>query len=233
MLTILSIVIGLIFVILLMSVLASTVHDVVDSMFSLKAKNLRATLQTMLGDHAQDFLKHPFFQQLSFADRQKNSDQPYALPSKISKETFSAVLHDVLAQKGAGGENLATKIAQLDDPKVRKLLEYLVRQSDGTEGDFKEKIGDWFDEMMSRSSGWYARATKWRLLAIGTILAFAINADTISIYKHLAANAALRDQLVGAAENLAKHDSLPSIKLLPVGFSQAALIAHQSIARNV
>lgn len=208
MLTILSVAIGLILVLLLMSILSSTVHDIIASVLSLKAKHLKSTLNGMLGKHCTDFFQHPFFQQLTYADHRQKGD--YRLPDWINKETFSAVLHDIL-QSEHTGTNLAEKIQSIEDPKLRRLLEYLVRESDGTIGGLKAKMEVWFDEVMERSSAYFARATKWRLFFIGLALSAILNADSIHIYRALSADPELREKMVAAAERIAAADTLPVV----------------------
>ena len=208
MLTILSVAIGIILVLLLMSILSSTVHDILSSMLSLRAKHLKKALSGMLGEHCDDFLKHPFFKQLTYADHNRSAN--YALPDWIDKETFSAVLHDLLQDKH-DGENLAEKIQAIKDPNLRKILEYLVRESDGTIGGLKAKMENWFDEVMKRSSAYFTRATKWRLFFIGLVLSAVLNADTIHIYQALSTDPELREKMVQAASQLAASDTLPSV----------------------
>lgn len=208
MLTILSVAIGIILVLLLMSILTSTVHDIIANMLSLRARHLKKSLSGMLGETCDEFLQHPFFKQLTYADHNRKSN--YALPDWVDKKTFSAVLHDVLQGKYSGA-NLADKIQNVQDPQLRSILEYLVRESDGTIGGLKAKMENWFDEVMERSSAYFSRATKWRLFFIGLILAACLNADTIQIYQTLAADPELREKVVQAAERIAATDTLPQV----------------------
>ena len=209
MLTILSVAIGIVLVLMLMSILSSTVHDIIASMLSLRGRHLRSTLMNMLGTKAQSFLEHPFFQQLTYADGHKSTlITPYSLPDWVDKATFSAILHDLL-QKEQQGENLAEKINSIPDQRLRELLRFLVAESDGTIGGLKDKMENWFGEVMERASAYYQRATKWRLFFIGLVLAAILNADTIGIYQKLSTDSALRDELVQAASQIAAADTLP------------------------
>lgn len=210
MLTILSVSIGIVLVLLLMSILSSTVHDIISSMLSLRGRHLRKTLTDMLGDQTETFFSHPFFRQLIYADKNKNLVQPYSLPDWINKETFSAILHDVLQDSG-DGKNLAEKIDKISDPTLKHLLEYLVRESDGTIGGLKNQMENWFEQVMERSSAFFSRATKWRLFFIGLVLATLLNADTIHIYQALSTNPELREKMVQVANKLVAADTIPAI----------------------
>jgi len=212
MLSILSVIIGIVFVLLLFSLLASTVMEIVSAMFSLRGKHLLQTLQNMLGDKTNVFLEHPFFRQLSYASRRKAGITAYSLPSWVNKNTFSSILTDLL-QAGNGG-NLEQRIDAMPDGDLKQLLLYLYRQSDGSVEGFKNKVENWFDEVMERASDWFKRSTKWWLFSIGLVLAFIFNADTIQIYKSLSANTALRDDFANLAEQYAQtHDSVATMDL--------------------
>lgn len=209
MLTILSIAIGLILVLLLMSILSSTVHDIIVLFLSLRGKHLQTTLRGMLGGMSTTFDEHPFFQQLRSAESKKNWLTGTSLPTWIQKETFSAILHDEL-QKLEGG-NLAEKIDNIQDPNLKELMGFLVRESNGTVGGFKTQLENWFDQVMERASDYFKQGTKWRLFFIGLALSALLNADTINIYKSLSTNPELREKLVKAAEQIAAADTLPVI----------------------
>ncbi len=207
MLTILSVAIGLILVLLLMSILSSTVHDIIALFLSLRGKHLKATLKDMLGsDMFKDFDQHQFYQQLYGRTWLTKS----SLPSWVKKETFSAIVHDEL-QKLEGG-NLAEKIASVENKQLRELLGFLVRESDGYVSGFKAQLENWFDQVMERGSDYYGAATKWRLFFIGLVLSVFLNADTIGIYQRLGNDPELREKMVKAAEQIAAADTLPVVK---------------------
>lgn len=210
MLTILSVAIGLILVLLLMSILSSTVHDIISLSLSLRGKHLQSTLKGMLGGMRQEFEQHQFFQQLRSAERTKTWFTSSSLPTWMQKETFSAILHDEL-QKLEGG-NLAEKIDNIQDKNLKELLGFLVRESNGTVGGFKTQLENWFDQVMERASDFYATGTKWRLFFIGLVLAVGLNADTIGIYRRLSADPELRMKMVEAAERIAAADTLPAVQ---------------------
>jgi hypothetical protein len=200
MLSILSVIIGLVFVLLLFSLLTSTVMEIVAAMLSLRGKHLLVTLQNMLGEKSEVFINHPFFRQLSYAAHRskKGGLTNYKLPAWVSKSTFSTILYDILHEEE--GENLQSKIDKMPDDDLKKLLTYFLRNSDGTVQGFQGRIEHWFDEVMERSSDWYKRALKWWLFGVGMILAVLFNADTIQIYQSLSANSANADAIVKAAE---------------------------------
>ncbi|NBC08541.1 MAG: hypothetical protein GVY26_15230 [Bacteroidetes bacterium] len=203
MLTALTIVIGLIFVLLLFSLLASTVMEVIASLFSLRARNLRHTLDTMLGEKADDFIRHPLFRQLAYATNRRNRPSALSLPSYVSKETFLSIFMDILGSQDR--KVIADNIASMDEGDLKRLMQYLYRQSGGQPSQFKKKAGMWFDEVMNRASEWYTRRTKYLLFVVGLVLAFLFNVDTIQIYQSISSSATIQQQLLSMASQFAEQ----------------------------
>lgn len=195
----LNVIIGIVFVLLFVSLMASTIMEILAALLSLRGRHLLYTLDNMLGDWTEKFLNHPFFRQLSYAAHRRNTLSTYKLPAWINKSTFSAILYDLMQSES--GDELYEKIEALPDGDLKRVLQFLYRQSDGTVYDFKVKMESWFDEVMERASDWYKRSTKWWLFGIGIVLAFVLNADIIQVYKTLSANAELTEKVVKMAEN--------------------------------
>jgi ABC-type antimicrobial peptide transport system permease subunit len=207
--TILSVIIGIVFVLMLFSLLASTVMEILAALLSLRGLHLLRTLKNMLGDQTSKFLEHPFFRQLAYATGRKTPMTAYSLPAWINKSTFSAILTDLLESNGTG--ELEQKIHDLPDGDLKELLLYLYRQTDGTLTQFKNKVENWFDEVMERASDWYKRSTKWWLFGVGFTMAIIFNTDTIQIYTSLSTNSVLREDFVTLATKFIEHnDSVPS-----------------------
>lgn len=212
MLTILTVIIGIVFILLLLSLLASTIMEMMAAILSLRGKHLLNTLQNMLGDKLTDFLKHPFFRQLSYASHNKPTLSFYSLPSWLSKGTFSTIVADLLQPDP--GKSLEQKIQSLPDQDLKNVLLFLLHQTDGSMEGFRAKLEYWFSEVMDRASDWYTRSTKWWLFGIGFVMAVILNADTIQIYQSLSVNAAAREQIEKMAEiYVQKHDSVPTLNL--------------------
>lgn len=200
MLAILSIIIGIVFVLLLFSMLTSAVVEVIHAAFSYRGRHLRDTLEIMLGPEAsRKFLDHSYFRQLSSATKPHSGQK---LPIWIGKGTFSAILADILTEKG-NDKNIQQRIDSIQNDDLRKVLDFLWRQSGQDVAVFQEKVENWYGEVMERAKDWFADATKWRLFFIGLTLAAILNADTLQIYKSLSVNAAARDELVNTANAFA------------------------------
>ncbi|MCB0583566.1 MAG: hypothetical protein KDD10_30075 [Phaeodactylibacter sp.] len=207
MLVTLNVVIGLIFVLLMFSLLASTVMEVIAALFSLRARHLDYTLNNMLGEKSADFVRHPLFKQLSYATNRRARISAYHLPSYISKETFTSILADLL--NADSKEALAKHIDSLDEGDLKRMMQFLFRQANGNPAAFKAELGRWFDEVMDRAKDWYKRYLTWWLFAVGLALAVIFNADTIQIYQNISSSATTQDFLVAMASNFeARTDSV-------------------------
>ncbi len=209
MLAILSIIIGIVFVLLLFSMLTSAVVEVYHAAFSSRGKHLRDTLEIMLGKEVCDqFYQHEYFRQLSSASKPHSS---LKLPIWIDKGTFSSILADVLTPADSK-LSVPERIQLVQNANLRRVLDFLWRQSHGDITVFQKKVEEWFDDVMARAKDWFGDSTKWRLFFIGLALAGILNADTLQIYKSLSINSALRDELVKNAETFVTgHQSVAGI----------------------
>jgi hypothetical protein len=204
MLAVLSIIIGIVFVLLLFSMLTSAVVEVYHAFFASRGKHLRDTLEIMLGKEICDkFYEHSYFRQLSSATKPKSGKK---LPIWVEKGTFSSVLADILTPANSN-LSIPERIALIENEDLRKVLDFLWRQSNNRVDVFQQKVEAWFDDVMARAKDWFGDATKWRLFMIGLVLAGILNADTIQIYKSLSVNAALRDELVKSAETFTNNNA--------------------------
>jgi hypothetical protein len=233
MLAILSIIIGIIFVLLLFSMLTSAVVEVYHAAFSSRGKHLRETLEIMLGKEVCDkFYDHSYFRQLSSATKPKSS---LKLPVWVEKQTFSSVLADVLTPPDSN-MSIPERIRLVENPDLRKVLDFLWRQSGDDVVQFQKKVEEWFNDVMARAKDWFGDATKWRLFFIGLALAAVLNADTLQIYKSLSANAAVRDELVSDAEifmagreSVAAIDTSKNFEQAKTDFQAAKQLYHDTV----
>ncbi len=119
MISILSTVIGIVFVMLLFSLLASTVLELIAGYLSLRGRQLLIAIKGMIGtDSVQDFVQHPFFQQLATgsSQKQKIGGKKTALPSYINANTFSAILSDIMSIDS--NQDIEVRINELPDAPV-------------------------------------------------------------------------------------------------------------------
>lgn len=224
---ILTVVLGVIFVLLMLSLLATTIMELIASFLRLRGKNLKKALQNMLvGDSKagleidrlyKSFTENPLFKQLSFKYGRKSTDPP----SYVSAESFRTILFDVLLGDDTAEEQLGAKIDELDNEDLKRVLKQLMRQADNKIDVFKTKVDDWYNSIMDRASGWYKRTTHYVLIWVGLVMAVVLNADTLALYEHLENDPETLTDLVSAAETLAQNENIDSLVRTDLEFADA------------
>lgn len=216
MLGMLQVVIGLVFVLLLLSLLATTIMELLSSFFSLRGKNLETALRNMLSssDSAQqlfkEFKNNSLYRQLSQkAGKRRRS------PSYLAAESFQSILFDVIL-KGEKIDQIVEKIDTLPDDDLKNVLQQLLNDAEYELEAFKGKIHSWYDNIMDRASGWYKRTVQKFIVLLGLIIAIVFNADTLAIYERLESDPESLQQVVELAENyLAKNEPEQIIRSTP------------------
>lgn len=210
MMAILSTIIGIVFVMMLFSLLASSILELIAGFLSLRGQQLVNAIRGMIGSGAtNDFIGHPFFQQLAAGskERTKIGGKKRALPSYISSGTFSSILLDMMEIDNRA--DLEAAIAGLPEGPSKKLAQFLYRQTNGELVDFKKKLEDWFNEVMDRASGAYKRTSQRWLLGIGISLALVFNVDVINIYHSLSINSTLSNMIADQATTFVNTQAAP------------------------
>lgn len=210
MIAILSTIIGIVFVMLLFSLLASSILELIAGFLSLRGQQLVNAIRGMIGSGAMDdFIGHPFFQQLAAGSKERTrvNGKKRALPSYISSGTFSSILLDMMEIDNRA--DLEAAIAGLPNGPSKKLAEFLYRQTNGELPEFKKKLEEWFNEVMDRASGAYKRTSQRWLVGIGLSLAIVFNADVINIYHSLSINSTLSNMVADQATTFVNTQPTP------------------------
>jgi hypothetical protein len=210
MISILSTVIGIVFVMLLFSLLASTILELIAGFLSLRGRHLVKAIKGMVGSEAtQDFIQHPFFQQLSAGSQERTrvSGKKRALPSYINASTFSSILLDIMSIDS--NTDLKAKIDALPEGAPKKLAQFLYKQTNGELVELKKKVEEWYNEVMDRVSGAYKRNSQRWLVGIGLFVAVVFNVDVINIYHNLSINATLSNVIADQATTFVNTQAAP------------------------
>lgn len=219
MLQTLDVALGLSFIFFLFSVLVSTTSEMILSWSNARGKMLWKALAHMLPEGMRndtlvplnDFVQHPL---MAAMHRNPPGDSSMKnFPSYLSNTQFSQVLMDILETKGTGAAGAETRweqmragIGTLDDGAAGP-LQALSRDAErnllpGQEPSsvFQFLVGQWFDAMMDRSTGWYKRLTQVWNFGMGIALAVACNLNVIAITRALSTNDELRTAFVQKAQ---------------------------------
>jgi hypothetical protein len=238
---VLEVAIGLVFVYLLFSLIASAIQELVSTLLGWRAQFLEQGLRQLLQGTTADgkpmldeVLAHPRIKEL-LSDSRFRKTRP--LPSYISARTFSLTLLDTIAPPTAGGDSkdvvarAHAAVAALPESDVKRKLGGILDVAGNDIAKIRTEIEHWYDDAMNRVSGWYKRHSHRWLLLFGAIVVLAWNADTIQVVDRLwnndtaratiAAQATKASQAQGADgldSLIQSYDSVQALQL-PVGWT--------------
>ncbi|AEE52502.1 hypothetical protein [Haliscomenobacter hydrossis] len=209
MIGLIQVVIGLVFLLLLLSLLVTTIMELISSMLALRGQNLEKAIRNMLasgqekGELFQGFKDNALYKQLC----NYRGDAKQRPPSYISAENFQSILMDIIL-KGEDAGKLMQRIDELPNEDLKKVLKQLLNDAGYELEVFKAKIRGWFDDVMDRAAGWFKRNIQIMVTFVGLIVAVIFNADTISIYQRLESNPEELKEIVTMAEAYAQKSDI-------------------------
>lgn len=226
---VLEVAIGLGFVYLILSLICSTVLELIAQFFALRSTNLYAGIKNLLEDPnlkgvADKVYQHPLVKNLA-----KEGKKPSYIPAR----NFCSALLDVLKAPQATGGPLSearNTVSKLPNGPLRQTLSALIEDSGTRIEDVRESLESWFDDSMDRVGGWYKRKAQIISLAIALGLAVGLNVSTIRVAEELWTNPTLRAQYVALAEQQAAQpledrekeisELAGQLDSLPIGWSR-------------
>ncbi len=121
-------------------------------------------------------------------------------------------------------------VARLADdklpPAVRERMAGMIGQGGAEVQKLHDTVEVWFNNGMDRISGAYKRHTQTMLFVIGLILAIAVNADTLDLWRRLSTDDKLRESLATQAAATFKDVQAANAQLaVPPGADSAAAVA--------
>lgn len=214
----LDVAIGLVFLYVIVSLMASAIVEAIESLLRTRAKYLWQGVTELLGAaakssgkagvvNAASLYEHPLVGSLYFGSYPDATRRLVRrrLPSYIPRESFSAAVIDLVsrsARSDAGASSIETLrrgIRGLPDNALRRALETITRVAGDDILSVQRGIEQWYDASMDRVSGWYKRHAQLMLLIVGFTLAAAANIDSWHIARDLAADEPKRQALIDAA----------------------------------
>lgn len=201
---ILEVGIGLVFVYLLLSLLCTTINELISRLFSLRARTLRDGMKQLLADPNMDGLAQAVYDHPLI----KNVADTSKIPSYISSESFARVLMDIIAPNAKAGqdgkaaiESVRAAVHNIQVVEVRNALLPLIGHADTALETAQRNIAGWFDDAMDRVSGWYKRKVQFLSLAVALLVSVAINANTFVIANDLWNDPVLRQSVVEISQS--------------------------------
>jgi len=192
---IIELVISLIFILLLLSILASSIMEGVARIFSLRNHRLESALRNMLGDQNEfnQFKKHPLYKQLQN-------------PSYLNSEIFYSIFAGSILNWGSK-KVLEEEIEKIQSSDLNSTLRLFMAESEGKIPEFRQKVILWYEQVMDRVRLGYKNFTKSILFFIGLALAVGFNVDLIKIAQNLSRSQESREVLVTTSKNLVEEES--------------------------
>jgi hypothetical protein len=195
---------GLVFVYLVLSFVCTAVNETVASLFAWRADTLREGIANLLGsdEERKKLYDHPLVAGLI---RQKSRwwhrDQRY--PSYIPANVFTAAILNPVKQGVEAARSVDEAIDELPNGKPKQALHMLWQQAGRDPRRFRASLETWYDEAMSRVSGWYRRRVQFWLWVWALAVTVGLHVDTIQIARVLWTDDATRDAVVARAEQAA------------------------------
>jgi hypothetical protein len=235
---ILDVALGMIFVFLLLSLVASAIREGFESFIKARAVHLERGVRLLLDDPngdgmARQLYEHPLLSSLFQGEFTPNAKRRLGghLPTYIPSRTFATALRDLVARGPAvyataaslSVPQLRLAVATIPSDRVQRALLLAIDSGDNDLTKIQANIEQWFNDTMDRVSGWYRRRTSHGLFAIGAVLAIGMNVDSVAVVNHLWRNRAAREALAARATAFVRDSAAASRILSDTLKSRATL----------
>jgi hypothetical protein len=129
-----------------------------------------------------------------------------SLPAYISAQSIGEAIIDLLVPNSAGATTMAKiqgGVKALPDwmPTLKTSLQALANNAGQDVKLFRTSVENWYDDHMSRVSGWYKRRVAKITIVIGAILILLLNINTLTIGRTLYSNSVVRTAVSSVAAN--------------------------------
>lgn len=224
----LDIAIGLAFLYFLLSIVCSSIGEIIAAIFKLRAKNLETGLRVLLGSQTatDTFFKDWRIGMLHtpkwFRDPMKDGKPRGRKPSYIPPQTAALVLVDTFVPAAAAeAKTIAADskpsedqvaavqraIDKIEQQEVKAWLSGVVVEARGDLDKIRTELEDAFNSVMDRATGWYKRRSQFIVFFVALAIAGGLNADTINVADRLARDEALRAHVVAQAQKAGTADT--------------------------
>jgi hypothetical protein len=205
---ILDIAIGMIFTYLLLSLICSSINELIERSFKHRATDLEQGLRELLADNGgaglvKQVYEHGMINGLFKGDYDPNAPDKSNLPSYIPSRNFALAILGILSPTSptaASAGSFREAVAKIENPKVKNALTAMLIIAGEDVDKFRDSIENWFNSTMDRVSGWYKRRSQLIVFTLGFVAAAAINVNSVSIANNLWVHKAERDAMVSAAQ---------------------------------
>jgi hypothetical protein len=218
----LDIVIGMVVVFLTVSMVCSSINELIAATLALRASTLKSALESLLGsDLAKKVMNHPTVPAAPNGGKKNPSYIDPALfasallDSVVTAPGVEAAAQAAAAQAPAPSAQIAAAQAAISQlagnattPKDRApfdALLALLRAANGDYAKLQKQIATWFDAYMDRVGGEYKRRSQIVLAVIAIFVVGILNIDSFKVFKQLTSQPAVATALANRAEPLLRN----------------------------
>jgi hypothetical protein len=234
---ILSIVIGVFFVYLLLSLICSTLVEWLSKVVALRARTLKKWMRRLLRDTDEKGLteriyKHPLIDVLTPEGR-------YGKPSYIPPDLFALALTEIVIGQDKASKILTTKglrdaiAASGCSCETKQALDAVIRGAGEKIESAYAALGRWFDDPMGMVSKAYKNMTAQLVFIVAVAATLLLNLDTISIsrtlWKHCDLRAKVEVEAAAFAQSREAVDSTATADPAKAFFKSADQLSNLGI----
>ncbi len=200
--------IGLMLLYFLLSLLCTTLNELIQTALRLRAKSLSDAISQLIDDGTllEAFRAHGLIRSLELAARggkDVTGDQPRM--SYLDSRSFASALLQSLDKFRANAESMPhfadieKVVRDLPESRIRDVLLASMTDAKSDLDIVKANLALWFDSAMDRLSGHYKRRMQTISLVIGLLIALGLNADSLHVLQSLWRDQALRTEVLNVA----------------------------------
>jgi hypothetical protein len=208
---VLGVVVGIAFLFLLLSLVASAAGEVISTVFRLRASMLDRTIRALLTgvwvkkpnpDHPHAEKATALLQDPRCRTGYPGMQAKRPHPAYLATPTFVDLIFKHFIEPGSP-DPVATQSAldRLPIDGAGDLLRGLWADENQDVELLRQHIGRWYDDAMDRLSGWYKRRLRLILFALGALLAVGLNVSVLNVGKTLWADPIARESFIAQAKN--------------------------------
>jgi hypothetical protein len=210
--------IALILTFALLSIVVSVVAERWNSMRKVRSEMLKKSIMQMLNDplnlnYGYQLINHPLISSMKNPDGQRSFQY-------LEASLFADALIDVIAQQADKGLPVGTQqeghsdlfpeplaafqqgVEAMNDSPMKEMFASMAAKAEKGYPALKEAIENWYRCSTARMTGWYKRKQQKPLFFIALLVAMALNADSIHLFRTIAIDDDLRNNMVETAERL-------------------------------
>lgn len=219
--------IGLFFLYLILSLIASFVLELIAAAAKMRAKKLIKAIESIFDESPDDsnkselykaFFDHPLYKQLC---NPQKGEEPRRPPSYIEPSTFVEIIISILSTNNLTYQSISSEavdsaIKQGQNEAFKETLHYYLKKTGGDIEELRKELENWFNNIMNRVSGWYKRKTQRLLFAIGLVMAIFLNVNSIYVFESLLKDNATRELVVEQAVDFKENRAQTLLSLAQI-----------------